>query len=100
MGNYLDMARSTRFSPNENYAREILQLFTVGVDMLNPNGTPMLTPTGERIPTYTQATVDNFTKVFTGWTFCQGPECANRELGIVNYIDPMSVNPTNYDNTE
>jgi hypothetical protein len=45
MGNYLDMARSTRQNPNENYAREILQLFTVGLDMLNPNGTPMLTPT-------------------------------------------------------
>ena len=100
MGNYLDMARSTRFSPNENYAREILQLFSVGVDMLNQNGTPILTSTGERIPTYTQTTVDNFTKVFTGWTFCQGPECPNRAAGVVNYIDPMSVNPANYDNTD
>ena len=100
MGNYLDMARSTRFNPNENYAREILQLFSVGVDMLNQNGTPILTPQGERIPTYNQTTVDNFTKVFTGWTFCQGVECANRTPGIVNYIDAMSVTPANYDNTE
>ena len=100
MGNYLDMARSTRQNPNENYAREILQLFTVGLDMLNPNGTPMLTPTGERIPTYTQTTVDNFTKVFTGWTFCNGPACPNRAPGIVNYLDPMMVVDANYDNTE
>jgi uncharacterized protein (DUF1800 family) len=100
MGNYLDMARSTRLSPNENYAREILQLFSIGVDVLNPNGTPVLDEQGQRIPAYTQATVDNFTKVFTGWTFCGGPECPNRQLGVVNYIDQMSVNPDLHDNTE
>ncbi len=100
MGNYLDMARSTRQNPNENYAREILQLFSIGLDMLNPDGTPMLNSQGARIPTYNQATVDNFTKVFTGWTFCNIPGCANAAPGIVNYIDPMAVNPDNHDNTE
>ncbi len=100
MGNYLDMARSTRFNPNENYAREILQLFSIGVDVLNQNGTPVLNQQGGRIPTYNQTNVDNFTKVFTGWTSCNGPECPNREQGISNYIDPMAVNPTNHDNTE
>jgi hypothetical protein len=100
MGNYLDMARSTRFNPNENYAREILQLFSVGVDLLNQNGTPRLNSQGQRIPTYTQATVDNFTKVFTGWTFCNGPGCPSREEGIANYIDLMAVTPANHDNTE
>ena len=39
MGEYLDMVRSTRNSPNENYPREILQLFSVGLFMLNENGT-------------------------------------------------------------
>ncbi len=100
MGNYLDMARSTRQNPNENYAREILQLFSIGVDMLNQDGTPQLTPEGARIPTYDQATVDNFTKVFTGWTFCNGPECPNRVQGVSNYIDPMAVSQTNHDNTQ
>lgn len=100
MGNYLDMARSTRLNPNENYAREILQLFSIGLDMLNPDGTPMLNQQGARIPTYNQATVDNFTKVFTGWTFCNVPGCANATPGIVNYIDAMAVNPDNHDNTE
>ncbi len=100
MGNYLDMARSTQQNPNENYAREILQLFSVGVDMLNHDGTPMLTPEGNRIATYSQATVNNFTKVFTGWTFCNGPECPNRVNGVSNYIDPMAVTPANHDNTE
>ena len=100
MGNYLDMARSTRLNPNENYAREILQLFSIGVDTLNPNGTPVLNDQGERIPTYTQSTVDNFTKVFTGWTFCNAAECANATPGVVNYIDAMMVIPANHDNTE
>ena len=50
MGNYLDMARSTQQNPNENYAREILQLFSIGTDMLNPDGTPRLTSEGNRIP--------------------------------------------------
>jgi uncharacterized protein (DUF1800 family) len=100
MGNYLDMARSTQLNPNENYAREILQLFSVGVDMLNADGTPQLTPQGGRIPSYTQETVNNFTKIFTGWTFCSGPECPSRVNGVANYIDPMAVNPANHDNTE
>jgi hypothetical protein len=100
MGNYLDMARSTQQNPNENYAREVLQLFSVGVDMLNQDGTPQLNGQGARIPTYTQETVNNFTKVFTGWTFCTGPECPNRVNGVLNYIDPMAVNPANHDNTE
>jgi uncharacterized protein (DUF1800 family) len=100
MGNYLDMARSTQQNPNENYAREILQLFSVGVDMLNQDGTPQLTPQGDRIPSYNQETVNNFTKVFTGWTFCNGPECPSRVNGVLNYIDQMAVNPANHDNTE
>lgn len=100
MGNYLDMAISTRVSPNENYAREILQLFSIGVDMLNQDGTPILDQQGNRIPTYNQAIVDGFTKVFTGWTFCNGPQCENGVPGIVDYIDPMVVNPANHDNTQ
>ena len=100
MGNYLDMARSTAQNPNENYAREILQLFSVGVDLLNPDGTPVLDAQGRRIPTYTQETINNFTKVFTGWTFCNAPECPNRVNGVLNYIDPMLVNAANHDNTQ
>ena len=40
MGEYLDMRLSTRTSPNENFAREVLQLFSIGTDALNPDGTP------------------------------------------------------------
>jgi uncharacterized protein (DUF1800 family) len=101
MGNYLDMAISTKTNPNENYAREILQLFSIGVDMLNQDGTPMLDGQGNRIPSYNQETVNNFTKVFTGWTFCEvTAQCPNRTVGVPNYTDPMLVNPANHDTTQ
>ncbi|HEX9961700.1 MAG TPA: DUF1800 domain-containing protein [Pyrinomonadaceae bacterium] len=100
MGNYLDMAISTRQSPNENYAREILQLFSIGLYMLNQDGTPKLDGNGNLIPSYDQSTVNGFTKVFTGWTFCEqtGALCPNRTLNAPNYIDPMIVvTPSNHD---
>ncbi|MDQ4123001.1 MAG: DUF1800 domain-containing protein [Acidobacteriota bacterium] len=100
MGQYLDMAISTRQSPNENYAREILQLFTIGVDLLNPDGTPVLDQNGNRIPAYTQETINNFTKVFTGWEFCN-TGCENSQSGIPNYRDPMVVvNPSRHDTSQ
>ncbi len=98
MGNYLDMARSTKNNANENYPREILQLFTVGLFMLNQDGTLILDGQGNPIPTYDQEDVDNFTKVFTGWSFCN-TTCANSAPGIVNYKDPMILNQNNHNVT-
>jgi uncharacterized protein (DUF1800 family) len=69
MGKYLSMAGSTKTNPNENYAREIMQLFTIGLFELNPNGSQKLDGTGQPIATYDQNLVDNMTKVFTGWNF-------------------------------
>ena len=98
MGNYLDMAISTQQDPNENYAREILQLFSIGLDMLNQDGTPILNGQGNRVPTYNQETIVNFAKVFTGWSFCN-QTCGNSQPGIVNYRDQMIVNAANHDFT-
>ena len=95
MGNYLDMARSTAQNPNENYAREILQLFSIGLVMLNQNGTPILDNNGNQIPSYDQNIVNGFTKVFTGWTFAPPLPDA-----VVNYRDPMVLNPANHDTTQ
>lgn len=100
MGNYLDMVRSTKTNPNENYAREILQLFTIGLFMLNQDGTLQLDNQGNPIPTYDQDTVNNFTKVFTGWNFCETTNvCPNRTTGAQNYKDPMLLNQANHDVT-
>jgi len=84
MGEYLDMRLSTRTSPNENFAREVLQLFSLGTDTLNLDGTPARDAQGNTIPTYTQADVNEFTRVFTGWNFTTAIGA-----GITNYRDPM-----------
>ena len=74
MGRYLNMANnqkttSTGISPNENYAREILQLFSNGVNLLNDDGTEKKGADGQPIETYTQEEIMGFAKVFTGWTY-------------------------------
>lgn len=91
MGNYLDMVRSTRTNPNENYARELKQLFSIGLFQLNPDGTVQLDGNNNPIPTYSQDDVNNFTKVLTGWNFCN-TGCTNSAAGVVNYIDPILIN--------
>ena len=99
MGDYLDMADSTKFNPNENYPREILQLFTIGLFMLNQDGTLQRDAQNNPIPTYNQETVNNFTKVFTGWSYCNNGSCPNAAPGIPNFKDPMVINPANHDTT-
>jgi uncharacterized protein (DUF1800 family) len=84
MGHYLNILYSSPPNANENYARELLQLFSVGLNMLNPDGTVQTDDNGDAIPTYTQATVTNFARVFTGYTY--PPPQQN---GVTNYVDPM-----------
>jgi hypothetical protein len=96
MGFYLDMATSTRTNPNENYPREILQLFSIGTDQLNLDGTPKLDGSGNRIPTYDQNVVNGFTKVFTGWRI----SAVAGRAGVLDYINPMTVTvASNHDTT-
>ena len=107
MGNYLDMMRSTKTNPNENYPREILQLFNVGLFMLNDDGTVQCVEhnpcqAGDTpIPTYDQTTINNFTKVFTGWRDCRtvSATCPNLLAGIPDYKDPMELSTGNHDLT-
>ncbi len=74
MGAYLSHLRNARedpennLFPDENYAREIMQLFSIGLWELNPDGSKKLGPGGQPIPTYNNATIQNFAKVFTGLT--------------------------------
>ena len=95
MGEYLNMNQSTAGNPNENYAREVLQLFSVGVNRLNQDGTPVLDSQGNPVPTYTQDTVNNFTRVFTGWRFAPGLQAGNPPAGSTNFRDPMVPRGTN-----
>ncbi len=73
MGIYLTFINNKSPNPetgvraDENYAREIMQLFTIGVWQLNPDGSQTLDGNGNPIPTYTQSDVTNLADVFTGW---------------------------------
>ena len=53
--------------PNENYAREILQLFSIGTFLLHQDGTRQVDGNGNPIATYDQDTVEEFARVLTGW---------------------------------
>jgi uncharacterized protein (DUF1800 family) len=55
--------------PDENYAREVMQLFTIGLHQLNPDGSAQLAADGSKLPSYTQLDVSNLARVFTGWNF-------------------------------
>jgi len=84
MGEYLDMRLSTKTSPNENFAREVLQLFSIGTNTLNLDGTLVRDAQGNTVPTYTQVDVTEFTRVFTGWNLTTA-----LGAGITNFRDPM-----------
>jgi uncharacterized protein (DUF1800 family) len=77
MGTYLNMVNSDKPNTtagqiaNENYARELMQLFTLGTARLNPDGTPILDINGQTIQPYSEAQVQAFAKVFTGWTYAR-----------------------------
>jgi len=96
MGEYLNMRGNSvnGGNPNENYAREIMQLFSIGVDTLNQDGTPVLDGQGNRVPSYDQATITNLARIFTGWDL--GPNKVTNINGVdtpvTNYLDPMPLN--------
>jgi uncharacterized protein (DUF1800 family) len=56
-------------SPDENYAREIMQLFSIGLVQLQPDGTLLLDANGQPIPAYNQDMITEVAKVFTGWSW-------------------------------
>lgn len=58
---------TTGSQPDENYARELMQLFTIGLLKLNPDGSVQTSAGGAPIETYTQADVSGLARVFTGW---------------------------------
>ena len=74
MGRYLSMYQNRNpdaaqgIRADENFARELMQLFTIGLVKLNPDGTPQLNAKGRTIPTYSQVTVENLARIMTGWS--------------------------------
>jgi uncharacterized protein (DUF1800 family) len=75
MGVYLSHVKNKKEDPatgrlpDENYAREVMQLFTIGLNQLNQDGTLKLDSQGNPIETYTNADITGLAKVFTGWSW-------------------------------
>ena len=103
MGRYLNMLNNqsqhaTGVPANENYARELMQLFTLGTARLNPDGTPMLDGNGAPIPAYTEDDVKALARILTGWTFGDGnPATIPANLRPENYRVPMEAVPAYHD---
>ena len=101
MGHWLDMVNNdkpgTGQHANENYARELMQLFTLGLNQLNPDGTPVLDGSGNPVPTYTQDDVMALGRSFTGWTYPTQPGMTLQKHNPEYYGGPMVPFESNHD---
>ena len=97
MGVYLNMLGNQKpndaanIRPDENYARELMQLFTVGLVQLNLDGTVKTDAQGQPIPTYDQSVVEGFAHVFTGWNYAGAPSFAQARRSLQNEVQPMQA---------
>eukprot|EP00928_Gymnodinium_smaydae_P003202 TRINITY_DN1113_c0_g1_i8.p1 TRINITY_DN1113_c0_g1~~TRINITY_DN1113_c0_g1_i8.p1 ORF type:complete len:1938 (+),score=261.64 TRINITY_DN1113_c0_g1_i8:71-5815(+) len=102
MGDYLSSSGNSAFDfnsfyPDENYAREIMQLFTIGLWKLDVDGTRILDKSGNAIPTYSNFDIMNFARVFTGFRRERPRNNVELAWSGFNYIDPMSMTPKLHD---
>ncbi len=97
MGEYLDMADSNKTQPNENYARELMQLFSVGTVLLNPDGTPQTDNTGAVIAAYSNTDVKEVARALSGWTYARLNNAAITDNNARDWTQPMIVVASRYD---
>ena len=103
MGKYLDSANSMKpglaGGANENYPRELMQLFAIGLWQLNPDGSPTLDPAGHPLPTYNQQTVAQVALALTGWTYATAPGATPQSANWEYFGAPMESRQSNHDRT-
>lgn len=97
MGDYLDMADSNKTQPNENYARELMQLFSVGTVLLNPDGTPQADNTGATIATYSNTDVKEVARALSGWTYARLNGAPVTDNNNRDWTQPMIGVASRYD---
>jgi len=103
MGDYLDMVNNDKPNPargrtaNENYAREVMQLFSIGLYKMYANGSLKLDAASHPIPTYDQPVIENMARVLTGWTYAPQPGATPQAHNPRNYLAPMVLWPANHD---
>jgi uncharacterized protein (DUF1800 family) len=94
--------------PDENYAREVMQLFTLGLNELNNDGTKKTGSTGQPIETYTNADVSNLARVFTGYSYdfanlARTPSVrfpSQRVAPVESVIRRMTSDPTRWERAQ
>ncbi len=84
-----DAARNIR--PDENYARELMQLFTIGLVELGPDGSVRRDGQGQPVPTYDQATIEGFAHVFTGWNFAGTLQAGRPTFDFERPMEPIEI---------
>ena len=96
MGIYLDMLDSAKptgtLIADENYARENMQLFNLGLNLIYQDGSPQLDANGNPIPAYSEAQVQAFARAFTGWTYANpdgSTPTSFNGAGMANYYHPL-----------
>ena len=103
MGIYLTFANNPASDtiamtfPDENYARELMQLFMIGLDELNNDGTPVEDSLGNRIPTYNNDDIAEFAKIFTGLSFGERLDQNPPYFGMSLYSSDLTVPMIMYD---
>ena len=98
-----DPTKSTR--PDENFARELIQLFTIGLAELNLDGSPNRDANvstfpdsgNNQIPTYDQEDIVEFAKVMTGWDVKGNSRFGKTSMYLVDYAKPMEFHPEHHE---
>jgi uncharacterized protein (DUF1800 family) len=103
MGQYLNMRGNVKQTlpakPNENYAREVMQLFSIGLNLRHPDGTLKLDANALPIACYDQTVIEGFAQVFTGWDLnTTTPRDAGDVFAMLNSGTPnfLSLNNNDY----
>ncbi len=103
MGVYLSMLGNERpndarnIRPDENYAREVMQLFSIGLVELALDGSQVLDAQGVPVPSYDQAVIEGFSHVFTGWSWAGGNDFRQASPSLENQVMPMQLYPDFHD---
>ena len=106
MGEYLNMLDSNRAPAgqiaNENFARELMQLFTTGLVVINPEGEPELNAQQLPQPVFTEAEVQASARALTGWTYANptGGVPTSFPNGLPNFDQPMRAIEISHDTSE
>lgn len=76
-------------SPDENFARELMQLFSLGLYQISLDGTPVLDTDGKKIPAYSQQDVMELARIFTGWDLVGNKRFGQKAFDVGTYLESM-----------